>query len=128
MEWAGPHFIKRNAAGYCGASHPDCTLEQAISKGLAYAAAEIRNHAPVRIDDETTLIGAEAEGTGVTYFIRLNYQMENVPDWKSFAKTHARETACNNDGLRKIVGYGGHLTYAFSDVTGRMASVSVSEC
>lgn len=90
---------------------------QSLSAQLAEGARKLNASAPLRVDELTTLISAEADGDKLVYNYRLGQAARNI-DTKRLRKEQHRvlsDRVCNDRNTKYILDAGGELIFNYRD-------------
>jgi hypothetical protein len=111
----------------------DREMKLAFSEGLARGAKELKGKLPMKLDDATTFVRAEADGLNMTYWYKLSDDKYDVD--KEKLRSYVTNNICSNDASKKnmrIAYKMGHTkTYIYSDRSGRFVTafdVTSSSC
>ena len=102
------------------------TLAWLVEKFMHGVATQLRKELPKKIDDLTTMVSADSEGTNI--IIRL----ETQNDWTAANSSNLRQqivkNVCANWVTSKVVNYGGRFRYVFHGSGGSVvADISVAQ-
>ena len=104
--------------------------EGALEAGIQKAAAKIRPQLPVRVDEDTTMIGVVAAGKNIIYQMSVS---TDIPEARIHeAQAEMQRTValnvCQNEKTKALVEAGATMSYAYTLPSGRTFETDVNHC
>ncbi len=126
----GPDFVVTGRGGRSGgASKPASLSEQRLRDDLRAEAARINAAPPVRIDPQTTLDRAAADGLTLTYFYTVRRSNIDVAASRPIVMDAARRELCARPDAAAAIGDGARFVFAYRDSRGRrLFDIPVGDC
>ena len=98
--------------------------------GIQKAAAKIRPQLPVRVDEDTTMIGVVAAGKNIIYQMSVS---TDIPEARIHeAQAEMQRTValnvCQNEKTKALVEAGATMSYAYTLPSGRTFETDVNHC
>lgn len=126
----GPDFVVTGSrGGKSGTSRPASLSEQRLRDELRSEAARINASPPVRIDAQTTLDRAAADGLTLTYFYTVNRSDIDVAASRPRLTAALRRELCSKPQEAAAIGDGARFVFAYRDSRGRrLLDVPIGDC
>lgn len=106
------------------------STKASLEEGVAKAAAQIREQAPVKVDQDTTLTGAIAAGSEIIYAMTVDMTLDAAELADANAQMHQtlEGKVCGDKKTRAFIGLGAKMTYVYTLSDGQTFQTSVDHC
>jgi len=98
-----------------------------LGRDVRAFAAEIERKTPVRIDEITHLIGADAGGHDLILKYRLSASVDFARG-KSAMAIRLRTQVCTDERSKELIDRGGHYVFRYTQPNGKSFDVNVNDC